>query len=110
MKYPPGIHTVQPSTMIRVVIDSDPTNGHDIESAHVEQVWLPILGPTAMLLARRLLRAPHDITDYGLADLAHWLGVGYRKIDVALSRLDRFGPVYRFDDEVVIPRLWADPS
>jgi hypothetical protein len=53
--------------------------GHDPRSRYVEQFWLPVLGPTATFLVRRLAegldRSP-DGFDLPLADTARSLGLG----------------------------------
>lgn len=63
-------------------------------SEYVEFVWSEALGPTALLLARRLgtliERSPHG-ADLSVAELAHELGVGVPKIDSSLVRLARNG-------------------
>jgi hypothetical protein len=55
--------------------------GHDPRSRYVEQFWLPVLGPTATLLLRRLAdgleRAPEGF-ELPLADTARALGLGIR--------------------------------
>jgi len=63
---------------------SDPvidTLGHDPRSTYVEQFWLPILGPTATWLLRRMA-AGFDTAPEGfeldLADTARALGLGAR--------------------------------
>lgn len=104
MPHQPSTH-VQPSTGFYVtVVDRD---GFDIEDIDVEAAWLPKLGPTAFLLGRLLVRGGNR--HYVLGSLADGLGVGYRKIDAAIDRLDRYGPVDRFHDEVVVPRRWPLP-
>src|SRR3954465_6679691 len=55
--------------------------GHDPRSAYVERFWLGILGPSTVLLMRRLA---HDLDDHpdgftiDLVDTARSLGVGMR--------------------------------
>lgn len=65
-------------------------------SEYVEFVWSEALGPTALLLARRLgtliERSPRG-AELSVAELAHELGVGVRKIDSSLGRLARNGLV-----------------
>jgi hypothetical protein len=55
--------------------------GHDPRSRYVEQFWLPVLGPSATFLVRRLAdgleRAPEGF-DLPLADTARALGLGMR--------------------------------
>lgn len=55
--------------------------GHDPRSTYVERYWLPILGPSTLLLLRRLAdgldRAP-DGYEVHLIEVAHQLGLGIR--------------------------------
>ena len=57
------------------------TLGHDPRSEYVERFWLPTLGPTTLLLLRRLAttfdRSPDAVT-LDTADLAQSLGLGAR--------------------------------
>lgn len=66
---------------------------HDLRSAYVEQVWLPVLGPTSVALLRACpllwaIAAPYEADDQ---DIAHMLGLGggSRLRDVC-KRLARF--------------------
>ena len=55
--------------------------GHDPRSAYVERFWLGILGPSTVLLMRRLAQDLDDHPDgftIDLADMARSLGVGMR--------------------------------
>lgn len=57
------------------------TLGHDPRSEYVERFWLPTLGPTSVLLLRRLAsvfeRSPSDSTiEIELAELSQSLGLG----------------------------------
>jgi hypothetical protein len=57
------------------------TLGHDPRSVYVERFWLPTLGPTSLLLLRRIAaeldERPEGI-DLDLADTSQALGLGYR--------------------------------
>ncbi|HSO95230.1 MAG TPA: hypothetical protein VLV81_04245 [Acidimicrobiia bacterium] len=75
------------------------TLGHDPRSAYVETFWLPILGPTAVLLLRHLATrfdlTPADV-ELHVAETSQALGVGHRDgssspILRTLSRLEQFG-------------------
>ncbi|MFM7059944.1 MAG: hypothetical protein ACKOZL_02000 [Actinomycetes bacterium] len=75
------------------------TVGHDPRSAYAEIFWLPTLGPTSLLLLRRLATAL-DEAPYGMvidvADLSKALGLGYR--DGASTPLVRsFERLVQFD-------------
>lgn len=65
-------------------------------SEYVEFVWSEALGPTALLVARRLgtliERSPHG-AEVSATELAHELGVGVQKINSSLERLARNGLV-----------------
>ena len=55
--------------------------GHDPRSAYVERFWLPVLGPSTVLLLRRLadgLDAEPDGYQVQLADVDRQLGLGIR--------------------------------
>jgi|GEM_PF-552189 len=55
--------------------------GHDLRSAYVERYWLPILGPSTILLLRRLadsLDAEPDGFRLDLTATAGSLGIGHR--------------------------------
>lgn len=55
--------------------------GHDTRSPYVERFWLPLLGPSTLLLARRLgaeLDRHPDGFDLDLEATAHSLGLGLR--------------------------------
>ncbi len=95
-----------PETEVRVTGWSDPVLdrlGHDPRSTYVEQFWLPIVGPSCLLLIRRLAaeleRQPEGFT----FDSAAWsleLGVGVKggrngPFWRAIERACRFGATYR---------------
>ena len=58
------------------------TLGHDPRSEYVERFWLPTLGPTTLLLLRRLAtafdRSPDAVT-LDVAELSQSLGLGVRE-------------------------------
>lgn len=71
-----------PTDSLRILPWPDPVIdrlGHDPRSAYAERFWLPILGPSTYLLARRLVagfdRSP-DGFDLPLLDTAQSLGLG----------------------------------
>ena len=62
--------------------------GHAIDGTYVHEMWLPVIGPTAFLLAGQLV----DLYGYELVtELALSLGVGENRWRQALDRLVRFG-------------------
>lgn len=86
--------TIRP--WIDPVVDA---NGFEPRSIEVEWDWLPVLGPTATLLYRRLgpwAAQNPDGLELIAADLASDLGLGHSaapgsKLDKAIGRLVRFG-------------------
>ena len=70
---------------LRIVAWTDPvidTLGHDPRSWYVEQFWLPIIGPTATWLLRRMVARfdeEPDGFDLNLDDTARGLGLGGRE-------------------------------
>jgi hypothetical protein len=84
-----------PTITVRAWTDND-TSGHMPASSYVETFWLPILGPTATWLYRRLaaLCVHHDEgVQLDVADLAAQLGVRPQVIEHTLPRLVRFNLV-----------------
>ncbi len=66
--------------------------GVDALSLYAETFWLPTIGPTSYLLARRLL---HDPEEWAKADLSAALGIGFRggkncPLERSLSRLEGY--------------------
>ena len=107
-----------PPARLHVVAWVDPVldaAGVDLRSSYVERYWLPVLGPSATWLLRRLAdgldRAP-DGFDVDLADLAASLGVGgpdsrHAPIHRALRRCARFGLVRPLGGELLALRRAA---
>jgi hypothetical protein len=60
-----------------------------IDSAYVELFWLPQVGPTSLILQRRLLQTMPQAADVAL--LAGSLGVSTNVVHKTLVRLYRFG-------------------
>lgn len=98
-----GTRVEIPSTgLLRVVPWRDPVvdeRGHPTHGDYVEWFWLPVLGPTATWLARRLaVHATHDPNGslVDLSDLAASLGVVWQPdrdgpFNRALARCTMFG-------------------
>jgi hypothetical protein len=61
-----------------------------VDEQRVEEAWLPKLGPTALLLARRLCRG-HYVDRYEVDVLARDLGVSAPRLWAAVLRLERCG-------------------
>jgi hypothetical protein len=78
----PSLDLTLPTDHLRVTPLSDPVIdllGHDLRSAYVERFWLPILGPTTVLLLRRLgarLDEHPEGFDLPLLDTAAAMGLG----------------------------------
>ena len=70
-----------------------PPNSHSVRSPYVEENWLAYIGPTALLLARRIDSAL--TTDHkGAVEVSKWadsMGVYPEELLMAVSRLIRFG-------------------
>jgi hypothetical protein len=106
MTQPEGRLLQFPEDRLRVVRWSDPVLdklGHDIQSIYVERFWLPVVGPSALLLLRRLdadlkdRPADHsDDLEIRTAEVALELGLGMKggrhgPFWRALERACRFG-------------------
>jgi hypothetical protein len=122
MSHPIAVPATQSS--ISVIRWHDPvveTNGYAIDDPYIEMFWLPILGPTATWLARRLasglMYQPEGYT-CDMSDLAQALGVSYSQgrhnpFARALHRCSMFGvsqyvalePVYTVSVRTVLPHL-----
>lgn len=108
------------STRLHVVPWADPfldRVGVDLRSGYVERFWLPVLGPSATWLLRRLAdgldRAPEGF-DVDVGVLAACLGIGgpdsrHAPISRALRRCARFGLVRPMGDDVLAVRRCAGP-
>ena len=97
------------------------TRGYPIDDPYVEMFWLPILGPTATWLARRLASGLlHQPDGYicDMSELAQALGVTYTQgrhnpFARALHRCSMFGvsqcislqPHYAISVRTVLPQL-----
>lgn len=95
-------------TKLSIALWSDPiidTLGHDPRSEYVERFWLPTLGPTTLLLLRRI--ATHfDTTDddltFDVAELSQSLGLG--------SREGTSSPLFRSLERLVQFDLACNPT
>jgi hypothetical protein len=104
-----------PEATIRVSAWPDPVLdklGHDPRSGYVERFWLPVLGPSCLLLVRRLA-ADLERADSGFeidtAQLAQELGIGMKggrhgPLWRAVERACRFGGAHRNGDRLAIRR------
>lgn len=73
---------------IDVSIDTE-VDAFGVLDVEVEAHWLPVIGPTAMVLARRLIADGEDGSFYLASDLASDLGVGVPRLWAAFKRLER---------------------
>lgn len=100
----PPMNPTDEDTSAHIVPWSDPLverTGHTIGDPYVELFWLPVLGPTASWLLRRLAGGlEHEPDGYvlDLADLARSLGVGWapgrnNPFARAMQRCAMFGAV-----------------
>ena len=86
--------------------------GHDPRSAYTETFWLPLLGPSATFLARKLAGGLElDPGGFSLPadDAARSLGLGAKEgrrspLNRTLARLAQFRLVYLDGDDVVLAR------
>lgn len=93
------------------------TLGHDPRSLYVEMFWLPTLGPTSLLLLRRLaasLEQRPDGLDLPLADTSRSLGLGDREgpsspLWRSLSRLVQFDLARPENENELAVRLRVPP-
>jgi hypothetical protein len=86
--------------------------GHDPRSVYVERFWLPILGPSCLLLIRRLAaeleRDPEGV-DIETASLAREMGIGMKggrhgPLWRAVERACRFGGARRNGERLAVRR------
>jgi hypothetical protein len=90
-------------------------HGYAIDDPYIEMFWLPILGPTATWLIRRLAGGlQHDADGYivDMVDLARGIGVNYtpgrhNPFARALSRCTMFGAAQQIAVRSVLPQLPA---
>lgn len=103
---------VFPQPELHVTAWTDPVIeelGHPVHSDYVETYWLPLIGPTSVLLIRRLIQevAGHpDGVTVDTARLAHALGLGIRggansPLWRTLNRCHRFGVLHLVGHRVV---------
>ncbi len=102
---------------LAVVLGFDPAIdpiGHDVRSSYVETYWLPILGPSAIWAARRLVdwldTAPGGV-EVPLAPFGRSLGLGAgaaknSPIVRTLARLAEFGMAAIDDESYAIRRCF----
>jgi hypothetical protein len=103
-----------PLRVVRWTGSSVGADGHDARARYVEQFWLPVLGPTAIWMIRRLADRFDDEPDgfdLDLDELALCLGLGptasrYSPVRRAVARCVRFG-IARSDGQTlaVLERL-----
>lgn len=88
--------------------------GHDPRSLYVERYWLPILGPSATLLLRRLAMSLEEAPDGFTLECSAWaqeLGIGMRggkngPFWRAVQRCCRFGTAQRNGSQLLVrPKL-----
>ena len=74
-------------TQFRVDVNLAHPTLTDVRSDACVNTWLPILGPTAMLLAQRFVN--DDGGTYVTRELARDLGVGASRLWLAVERLEK---------------------
>ena len=93
--------------LVHVCADTTP-GAHRTDSDDIYW-WLPIIGPTATVLAQTLARhTPNGGMTWDTASLARRIGLaGNRsKLWDSLNRLDRFGVAHFHATDVLTIRLW----
>src|SRR5262245_55392277 len=95
MQHSPGTRKVQPITTkypqhVHVTVDQGVGLFMlDVLDADTEAKWLPNIGPSAMVLARRLVSATSKCLVYSTTELAEDLGIGVPRLMLAFKRLER---------------------
>lgn len=102
------------SEALRVVPFDWPPGTHDLRSAYVERYWLPVLGPSAVWLLRRIadgFDAHPDGFDLDLAEAAAALGLAgqARRVQRTCERLVAFN-VAQYREEGVLAVRRALPA
>lgn len=95
----PVITPDTPDVIDVVLVDGGTYESHPLDVLDyptTERAWLPILGPSAMVLARHLVTSDRGI--YPMSELARDLGIGVPRLWAAFKRLERFDLV-----EIVTP-------
>lgn len=106
---------VFPEPLIHVTSWPDPVLdqlGHDPRSTYVERFWLPVLGPSCILLVRRLaadIELQPDGFSFESAQLAVELGLGIKggrhgPFWRSLDRACRFGMAHRNNASMMVRR------
>jgi hypothetical protein len=90
-------------------IDTQPTGAHKVRSEYVEEQWLAYIGPTALLVARRMDNALSTVTTQG-CNVSQWskeMGITPEELMRALNRLARFGlGEWQGDQTFLLRRHW----
>ena len=104
-----------PEAVLQVTAWPDPVLdrlGHDPRSFYAERFWLPVLGPSCLLLVRRLAADLERVPEGFTVDCATWareLGIGMKggrhgPFWRALDRACRFGAVRRAGPRLTVRR------
>ena len=104
-----------PAETLRVTTLADPVLdrlGHDPRSTYVERFWLPVLGPSCLLLLRRLAAELEQQPDGFTLTTAQWareMGVGMKggkngPLWRAVERACRFGAAQRNGELLAVRR------
>lgn len=101
--------------VVHVVPLDTPGGAHDARSAYVEYYWLPVLGPSATWLLRRVAGCLDDHPggfDLDLAETAAALGISTASrttVRRALDRLVDFGMAERVGERTLAVRRLVPP-
>lgn len=83
--------------------------GYHPLGVYAETFWLPVIGPSAYLLARRLFFCPGT---WGKGVLASAVGIGHRRegggpLERSLARLEGFGLAAERDGNLYVRQRWS---
>jgi hypothetical protein len=113
-------HAPVPADSLRVTAWADPlveAVGHPLRSTYVELFWLPVIGPSALLLLRRLdmyLQVLGEDISVDPDNLGRQLGLGpsgsrHAPLPRAMGRCVRFGLAKRLGRDHLAVRRLAGP-
>lgn len=78
--------------------EREPCDEYPVQGRYVERFWLPVLGPTSLLLLRLLdetLTASGDEPVRSpLEEVAAMLGVNVHRVRASIERLDKYAGLY----------------
>jgi hypothetical protein len=116
-----NVNDTSDNTDVNIVVsvwrDSLDASWHQVRSPYVERFYMPVLGPTATFVARRLAleldASDGQPIDVNLPELASCLGLTYSHgrsspFSKALQRLVKFGVAHQTDTGLALRIRWPD--